>query len=201
MDPAVRIRSAAPSAGDAVKGADVVITMLPAGPEVRSVYLGAEGLLAHARKDALLIDCSTIDVETARAVAAAAAEAGFDMLDAPVSGGVAGADAATLTFMVGGEEAVFARARPILEAMGRTIVHAGPAGNGQAAKICNNMMLGVSMIAVCEAFSLAERLGLPPNEPQASPARSGAAPTLCVLRHAPRLRLGAAQDDGNCVWH
>jgi 3-hydroxyisobutyrate dehydrogenase len=144
----------------AAAGSEIVITMLPAGPQVRSVYLGAEGLLAHARKDALLIDCSTIDVETARAVAAAAAEAGFDMLDAPVSGGVSGAEAATLTFMVGGEEEVFSRARPILQAMGRTIVHAGPAGNGQAAKICNNMMLGVSMIAVCEAFSLAERLGL-----------------------------------------
>jgi 3-hydroxyisobutyrate dehydrogenase len=144
----------------AAAGSEIVITMLPAGPQVRSVYLGDDGLLAHARKDALLIDCSTIDVETARAVAAAAAEAGFDMLDAPVSGGVGGAEAATLTFMVGGEEAVFSRARPILEAMGRTIVHAGPAGNGQAAKICNNMMLGVSMIAVCEAFSLAERLGL-----------------------------------------
>src|SRR5206468_11422222 len=99
-------------------------------------------------------------VETARAVAAAAAEAGFDMLDAPVSGGVAGAEAATLTFMVGGEDAIFSRARPILAAMGRIIVHAGPAGNGQAAKICNNMILGVSMIAVCEAFALAERLGL-----------------------------------------
>jgi 3-hydroxyisobutyrate dehydrogenase len=152
--------SAAPSAAEAAAGGEIVITMLPAGPQVHSVYLGADGLLAHARKDALLIDCSTIDVETARAVAAAAAEAGFDMLDAPVSGGVAGAEAATLTFMVGGEEAVFSRARPILEAMGRTIVHAGPAGNGQAAKICNNMMLGVSMIAACEAFSLAERLGL-----------------------------------------
>src|SRR5438132_4799224 len=152
--------SAASSAAEAAAGGEIVITMLPAGPQVRSVYLGEDGLLAHARKDALLIDCSTIDVETARAVAAAAAEAGFDMLDAPVSGGVGGAEAATLTFMVGGEEAVFSRARPILEAMGRTIVHAGPAGNGQAAKICNNMMLGVSMIAVCEAFSLAERLGL-----------------------------------------
>jgi len=152
--------TAAASAAAAAAGSEIVITMLPAGPQVRSVYLGDDGLLAHARKDALLIDCSTIDVETARAVAAAAAEAGFDMLDAPVSGGVGGAEAATLTFMVGGEEAVFSRARPILEAMGRTIVHAGPAGNGQAAKICNNMMLGVSMIAVCEAFSLAERLGL-----------------------------------------
>jgi len=152
--------SAASSAAEAAAGGEIVITMLPAGPQVRSVYLGADGLLAHARKDALLIDCSTIDVETARSVAAAAAEAGFDMLDAPVSGGVAGAEAATLTFMVGGEETVFARARPLLAAMGRTIVHAGPAGNGQAAKICNNMMLGISMIAVCEAFSLAERLGL-----------------------------------------
>jgi len=152
--------TAAASAAAAAAANEIVITMLPAGPQVRSVYLSEDGLLAHARKDALLIDCSTIDVETARAVAAAAAEAGFDMLDAPVSGGVGGAEAATLTFMVGGEEAVFSRARPILEAMGRTIVHAGPAGNGQAAKICNNMMLGVSMIAVCEAFSLAERLGL-----------------------------------------
>src|SRR5467141_2459487 len=152
--------TAAASAAAAAAGSEIVITMLPAGPQVRSVYLGDDGLLAHARKDALLIDCSTIDVETARAVAAAAAEAGFDMLAAPVSGGVGGAEAATLTFMVGGQEAVFSRARPILEAMGRTIVHAGPAGNGQAAKICNNMMLGVSMIAVCEAFSLAGKLGL-----------------------------------------
>jgi 3-hydroxyisobutyrate dehydrogenase len=152
--------TAAVSALSAAAGSEIVITMLPAGPQVRSVYLGEDGLLAHAPKDALLIDCSTIDVETARAVAAAAAEAGFDMLDAPVSGGVSGAEAATLTFMVGGQDAVFSRAQPILAAMGRTIVHAGPAGNGQAAKICNNMMLGVSMIAVCEAFSLAERLGL-----------------------------------------
>jgi 3-hydroxyisobutyrate dehydrogenase len=152
---------AAASAADAAAAGELVITMLPAGAQVRSVYLGESGVLANARKDALLIDCSTIDVETARGVAAAAAEARFDMLDAPVSGGVAGAEAAGLTFMVGGEAEVFARARPVLAAMGRTIVHAGPAGNGQAAKICNNMILGVSMIAVCEAFSLAERLGLP----------------------------------------
>jgi len=151
---------AAASAAEAAAASELVITMLPAGAQVRAVYLGEAGVLANARKGALLIDCSTIDVETARAVAAAAAEAGFDMLDAPVSGGVAGAEAATLTFMVGGEAAVFARAEPVLAAMGRTIVHAGPAGNGQAAKICNNMILGVSMIAVCEAFSLAERLGL-----------------------------------------
>ena len=139
---------------------DIMITMLPAGPQVRSVYLDPGGVLAGARRGALLIDCSTIDVETARAVAAAAKEAGFDMLDAPVSGGVSGAEAASLTFMVGGEAEIFARAQLVLAAMGRTIVHAGPAGNGQAAKICNNMILGISMIAVCEAFSLAERLGL-----------------------------------------
>src|SRR5229473_2171645 len=143
--------------GHAAASGELVITMLPAGAQVRSVYLGESGVLANARKDALLVDCSTIDVETARGVAAAAAEARFDMLDAPVSGGVAGANAASLTFMVGGEAEVFARARPVLAAMGRTIIHAGPAGNGQAAKICNNMILGVSMIAVCEAFSLAER--------------------------------------------
>ena len=148
------------SAAEAAAAGDIVITMLPAGPQVRSVYLDEGGVLASARRDALLIDCSTIDVETARAVAAAAKGAGFDMLDAPVSGGVAGAEAASLTFMVGGEAEIFARAQPVLAAMGRTIVHAGPAGNGQAAKICNNMILGVSMIAVCEAFSLAGRLGL-----------------------------------------
>src|ERR1700758_1267678 len=148
------------SMAEAAASGELVITMLPAGAQVRSVYLGDQGVLSKASKASLLIDCSTIDVETARAVSTAAAKAGFDMLDAPVSGGVAGADAASLTFMVGGESDVFARAQPVLAAMGRTIVHAGPAGNGQAAKICNNMILGVSMIAVCEAFSLAERLGL-----------------------------------------
>ncbi len=148
------------SVAEAAGAGDIVITMLPAGPQVRSVYLDEGGVLASARRGALLIDCSTIDVETARAVAAAAKGAGFDMLDAPVSGGVAGAEAASLTFMVGGDAEIFARAQPVLAAMGRTIVHAGPAGNGQAAKICNNMILGVSMIAVCEAFSLAGRLGL-----------------------------------------
>jgi 3-hydroxyisobutyrate dehydrogenase len=151
---------AAKSAAEAAAAGDVVITMLPAGPQVRAVYLEDGGVLASARRGALLIDCSTIDVETARAVAAAAKRAGFDMLDAPVSGGVSGAETASLTFMVGGEAEVFDRAHPLLSAMGRTIVHAGPAGNGQAAKICNNMILGVSMIAVCESFALAERLGL-----------------------------------------
>jgi 3-hydroxyisobutyrate dehydrogenase len=144
----------------AAAGAEIVITMLPAGAHVREVYLGADGVLAAAGNDALLIDSSTIDVETARVVAAAAGKRGLAMLDAPVSGGVGGAQAGTLTFMVGGADDAFARAKPILETMGKTIVHAGGAGNGQAAKICNNMILGVSMIAVSEGFVLAEKLGL-----------------------------------------
>ena len=140
--------------------ADVVITMLPAGKEVREVYLGAGGIIENANPGTLLIDCSTIDVETARAVAREAAMHDLMMLDAPVSGGVGGATAGTLTFMCGGPVQAFARAESILEKMGKTIVHAGGAGNGQAAKICNNMILGISMIAVSEAFVLAEQLGL-----------------------------------------
>jgi len=151
---------AAASAAEAAEAGEVVITMLPAGRHARAVYLGDDGVIACARPGALLIDCSTIDVETARMINAAAAEAGFEMLDAPVSGGVAGAEAATLTFMVGGEDDAFARAQAILAVMGRAIVHAGPAGNGQAAKVCNNMILGITMIGLAEAFSLAERLGL-----------------------------------------
>ena len=139
---------------------DVVITMLPAGKHVRDVYLGPGGIIENANPGTLLIDCSTIDVETARDVAAAAEARGLMMLDAPVSGGVGGATAGTLTFMVGGSVQAFTRAQSILERMGKTIVHAGGAGNGQAAKICNNMILGVSMIAVSEAFVLAEKLGL-----------------------------------------
>src|SRR5688572_7764866 len=152
--------TAADSVKQAASGADFVISMLPAGAQVRDVYLGKNGAIASASRGALLIDSSTIDVETARAVAAAAEDNGFAMLDAPVSGGVGGAQAATLTFMVGGGAAAFDRARPVLETMGKTIVHAGGPGNGQAAKICNNMILGVSMIAVSEAFALAEKLGL-----------------------------------------
>ena len=144
----------------AASRADVVITMLPAGKHVRDVYLGPNGIVENANPGTLLIDCSTIDVETARAVASAAEAKGLLMLDAPVSGGVGGATAATLTFMVGGSAQAFARAESILQKMGKTIVHAGGAGNGQAAKICNNMILGVSMIAVSEAFVLAEKLGL-----------------------------------------
>jgi len=151
---------AADSVKAAASGVDIIITMLPAGAHVREVYLGANGVLASAGAATLLIDSSTIDVETARAVAAAADKKGLTMLDAPVSGGVGGAQAGTLTFMVGGTDAAFGRALPVLEKMGKTIVHAGGAGNGQAAKICNNMILGVSMIAVSEAFVLAEKLGL-----------------------------------------
>ena len=152
--------TAAANMGDAASGVDIVITMLPAGPEVRAVYLDRGGVLARAGADARLIDCSTIDVETARAVAKAAADQGRAMIDAPVSGGVGGAEAGTLTFMVGGPDAAFARAKPVLEKMGKTIVHAGPAGNGQAAKICNNMLLAIAMIGTCEAFGLADKLGL-----------------------------------------
>src|SRR5580704_8559453 len=145
-------------------GVDLVITMLPAREQVREVYLAPGGVLASARPGTLLIDCSTVDVETARAVAAAANVNELEMLDAPVSGGVAGAEAGTLTFMVGGGDRAFARAKPVLEAMGKIIIQAGAAGSGQAAKICNNMILGISMIAVCEAFGLAERLGLEPQK-------------------------------------
>src|SRR5262245_45908127 len=144
----------------ACAGADVVITMLPSGKEVREVYLGPGGVLASAGQGTLLIDCSTIDVESARAVAAAAMVNELSMVDAPVSGGVAGAEAGTLTFMVGGSDPAFEKAKPVLASMGKNIVHAGSSGTGQAAKICNNMILGVSMIAVCESFLLAEKLGL-----------------------------------------
>ena len=148
---------AAESAVDAARGAGFVITMLPAGRHVHEAWLGEGGLVAAAPEDAVLLDCSTIDVGTARGVAEAS---GRTFLDAPVSGGVMGAEAGTLTFMVGGPGEGFARAEPILRAMGRTVVHCGAAGAGQAAKACNNMLLAVSMIGTCEAFVLAERLGL-----------------------------------------
>jgi len=148
------------SVAEAVEAAEIVISMLPAGNQVEDVYTGQGGIFAHAPAGALLIDCSTIDVATARSLAATAAQNGFSMLDAPVSGGVAGAETASLTFMVGGTAEAFARAEPVLAVMGKTVVHAGDAGSGQAAKICNNMILGVSMIAVSEAFALADRLGL-----------------------------------------
>ena len=148
---------------DVLSGAEAVITMLPAGDHVRAVYLGPDGLLASAASGTLFIDCSTIDVASSREVHEAAAAQGHAMVDAPVSGGVSGAEAGTLTFMVGGNDDAFRRARPYLDIMGRNIVHAGGAGNGQAAKICNNMILGISMIAVSEAFALGQKLGLDPK--------------------------------------
>ncbi|MCY3753873.1 MAG: 3-hydroxyisobutyrate dehydrogenase [Alphaproteobacteria bacterium] len=150
----------AASAAAAVRGAEAVVTMVPAGPEVRDVYLGGGKVLEAVDPGTLLIDCSTIDVATARDVAEEAAARGFEMVDAPVSGGTGGAIAGTLTFMVGGPDAAFGKARPILEHMGARIVHCGPAGNGQAAKVCNNMMLAISMLGVCEGFTLADNLGL-----------------------------------------
>ena len=154
-----RVEGARPAASgaEAAKGAEFVITMLPAGKHVREAWLGMGGLAAAVGPDAVLLDCSTIDVATAREVAAALPP---PFLDAPVSGGVMGAEAGTLTFMVGGPAEGFARAEPILRAMGRTIVHCGEAGAGQAAKACNNMLLAISMIGTCEAFVLAEKLGL-----------------------------------------
>jgi 3-hydroxyisobutyrate dehydrogenase len=152
--------AAADSARAAAKGAEAVVTMLPAGQHVREVVLGRDGILDVLPTGTLLIDCSTIDVTTAREVEKAAAARGIPMVDAPVSGGVGGAAAGTLTFMVGGSDLAFAKAEPILKAMGKAIIHAGGPGNGQAAKICNNMILGISMIATAEGFLLAEKLGL-----------------------------------------
>lgn len=213
---------AAGSIAEAVRDAEVVLSMLPEGRHVRAAYLEAGGVLEAAAAGTLLIDCSTIDVETARAVAAAAAAKGLAMLDAPVSGGVGGATAGTLTFMVGGEKAAFERARPILEAMGKAVIHAGPSGNGQAAKICNNMMLGIQMISVCEAMALAEKLGLAhqtlfeisskssgqcwsltsycpvPGPVPSSPANRGYAPgfTVAMMRKDLKLAQEAAQAVG-----
>ena len=149
--------SIAPSARDAVAEADTVVTMLPAG---RHVLAAHADFLSAAPKGALVIDCSTIDVESAKRAHEAGAAAGALTLDAPVSGGVGGATAATLTFMCGGSDEAFAKAEPILEAMGKRIIHCGGAGAGQAAKICNNMILGATMIVTSEAFALAEKLGL-----------------------------------------
>jgi len=147
--------------GEAVDGAEAVVTMLPNGAIVDSVY--SDEVIGRAPQSALLLDCSTIDVATARSVAEAAQAAGYAMVDAPVSGGIAAANGGTLTFMVGGTAEAFGRAEPILAAMGKAVIHAGPSGSGQAAKICNNMILGATMIATCEAFQLAQRLGLDPQ--------------------------------------
>ncbi len=147
----------AASGAEAVAGAEIVITMLPNGDILRAV---ADEIIPAMEAGAVLLDCSTVDVESARAVADQAQAAGLLALDAPVSGGIGGAEAGTLTFMVGGSEEAFAKAGPLFEIMGQKAVHCGPSGNGQAAKICNNMILGVTMIGTCEAFALADKLGL-----------------------------------------
>lgn len=146
------------SVREAVADMDAVVTMLPNGAIVDALY--TSDVIGHAPQTALLLDCSTIDVATARKVNAAAHGAGYAMVDAPVSGGIAAANGGTLTFMVGGEDTAFARAEPILSAMGKAVIHAGASGAGQAAKICNNMILGATMVATCEAFALAQKLGL-----------------------------------------
>jgi 3-hydroxyisobutyrate dehydrogenase len=146
---------------EAVQGADAVVSMLPNGKIVDSVY--THDVIGHAPAGALLLDCSTIDVATARSVAEAASVAGYEMVDAPVSGGIGAANGGTLTFMVGGSDEAFAKAQPILAAMGKTVIHAGGSGAGQAAKVCNNMLLGIHMIGTCEAFAMAQRLGLDPQ--------------------------------------
>ena len=146
------------SAREAAAGSDAVVTMLPAGAHVAQVW--RDCIVGAAPSQAILIDCSTIDVATARSVAANAAEQGYRAVDAPVSGGIAAAAAGTLTFMVGGADEAFEQARPILDAMGKAVIHAGGSGAGQAAKIANNMLLGATMIATCEAFVLARKLGL-----------------------------------------
>ena len=151
----------ASSAAEAVQDAEAVVTMLPAGKHVREVY--ETSVFGRAPPSAILMDCSTIDVGTAREVIAAAAGQGYAMVDAPVSGGIAAAEAGTLTFMVGGEAQAFARAEPFLQLMGKAVIHAGAPGAGQAAKICNNMLLGASMIATCETFVMAQKLGLDPQ--------------------------------------
>jgi 3-hydroxyisobutyrate dehydrogenase len=155
--------SAANSPTDAARKAELIITMLPSSPHVREVYTAANGVLAGAKRGALLIDSSTIDPHTAREVATLAQNQGNAMLDAPVSGGTGGAQAATLTFMVGGEAEAFERAKPILAHMGKNIVHCGAAGNGQVAKICNNLLLAISMIGTAEAMSLGAKLGMEPK--------------------------------------
>lgn len=149
------------SAADACEGVDAVVSMLPNGAIVKAVYTG--DVIGKAPEGAVFLDCSTIDVATAREVAEAAEAAGYAMVDAPVSGGIAAAEAGTLTFMVGGTQEAFKKAEPVLQAMGKAVIHAGQAGNGQAAKICNNMLLGIHMIGTAEAFAMAQKLGLDPQ--------------------------------------
>jgi 3-hydroxyisobutyrate dehydrogenase len=184
----------APSTAEAVKSADAVITMLPAGQHVMKVY--AEEIFPNAATTTLLADCSTIDVDTARKVAALAKEKGFTFADAPVSGGTAGADAGTLAFMVGCEEAEFGRYEDLIGPMARATFRAGDHGAGQAAKICNNMALGVQMIGVCEAFALAERLGLDPQKFADIASKSSSASWSLNYSPWPGLSEGSASSRG-----
>jgi 3-hydroxyisobutyrate dehydrogenase len=147
-----------PTAKEACQGAEAVVSMLPNGAIVKQVYW--DDVIGHAPEGAILLDCSTIDVATARQVIEVTEAHGYQMVDAPVSGGIAAAAGGTLTFMVGGSDEAYARAKPILDAMGKAVIHAGAAGNGQAAKICNNMLLAIHMIGTCEAFAMAQKLGL-----------------------------------------
>ena len=149
-------------AREAVQGADAVVSMLPNGEIVKAVY--TDSVIGHAPQGAVLLDCSTIDVATAKEVAAKAEAAGYAMVDAPVSGGIAAANGGTLTFMVGGTEDAFKRAEPILQDMGKAVIHAGDAGAGQTAKICNNMLLAITMIGTAEAMKMAQKLGLDPQK-------------------------------------
>src|SRR3990167_408113 len=153
----------AASIAEVANDSDVIFTMVQTGEQVKQCCLGPQGIFAHIKTDALYIDSSTIDVKTSKALHAEAERKKIAMLDAPVSGGVAAAAAATLTFMVGGTDENFERGKRILEYLGKNIVHAGAAGSGEAAKICNNLILGISMIGVCEAFVLAEKIGLAPE--------------------------------------
>lgn len=184
--------ASAATANEAARGAAFVITMLPASRHVESVYLGESGLLAAVGPEAIVIDCSTIDAATARKVASAAKEKGVVMLDAPVSGGVAGAAAGTLSFMCGGDDAAFAKIRPILENMGKNIFHAGGNGAGQVAKICNNMLLSVLMVGTSEALRLGVDNGLDPKRlSEIMLASSGRNWTLEVYNPAPDVMEGS----------
>ncbi|MAE63262.1 MAG: 3-hydroxyisobutyrate dehydrogenase [Phycisphaeraceae bacterium] len=197
MDGLLAAGARAATPHDVARDVDAVITMLRTGAVVEEVLTGDTSLFASARRGTLFIDSSTIDVASARRLSARAHAAGMSMVDAPVSGGVPGAEAGTLTFMVGGDPPAVDSARPILEAMGRSIVHVGPPGNGQAAKICNNMILGISMIAVAEAFRLAGRLGVDAQTLQQIVTRSSG--DCWVVHHnhpLPDLAPGSASDDG-----